>query len=665
MITPQQRHKNNAATKLSLLFAVAIALLSACARMGSPDGGWYDETPPKVIGATPNDRATNIKRQKVEIRFNEYVNIDNATENVIVSPPQIEMAEIKSAGRNIVVELKDSLKSNTTYTIDFSDAITDNNEKNPLGNYTYSFSTGDHIDTLEVSGYVLEAETLEPVKGILVGLYNNFADSVFTTTPFLRVARTDSRGHFVVKGIAPGSYRAYALQDADGNYMFSQKSEKIAFNNDTITPTFFPDTRQDTTWLDSLHIKDIERVPYTHFVPDDIVLRAFTETLTDRYFLKSERTQPDNFKIYFSYGSDTLPEVKGLNFDSQNAFLVEPSEKADTITYWLRDTMLVNMDTLEIELRYSATDTLGVLRPQTDTLQILSKQTYEKRLKQKQKDFEAWKKKEEKKKKRGEPYDSIPPAEPLDFKVNAPTALDPDKNPTFEFSTPLANIDTTKIHLYVKHDTLWYNAPFVIDTIGKTKFGTDSMTTSTRHLRMRAEWRPDLEYSLEIDSTAFYDIYGKTSKKIKNGIKVKSLDEYATLLMNISGMENKPLVVQLLDKSDKVVKEVQTHNGTAEFFYLPAGQYFARLFVDENGNGKWDTGNYAEGKQPEMVYYRREMIECKAKWDLTIEWNPTVRIATEQKPPELIKQKGDSKKKTQSRNLERARSLGIIYVPQE
>ena len=128
--------------------------------MGNPDGGWFDETPPRVIGATPEDRGTNVTSKKVRIFFDEFIKIDNPTEKVIVSPPQIEMPEIKATGKRIEVELKDTLKPNVTYTIDFSDAITDNNEGNPLGNYTYSFSTGSEIDTMEVSGYVLEAENL-------------------------------------------------------------------------------------------------------------------------------------------------------------------------------------------------------------------------------------------------------------------------------------------------------------------------------------------------------------------------------------------------------------------------------------------------------------------------------------------------------------------------
>src|SRR3712207_6237039 len=123
--------------------------------------------------------------------------------------------------------------------------------------------------------------------GILVGLYANHADSAFQKLPMLRVGRTDGRGRFVIKGVAPGSYRCYALKDADGNYMFTQKSEMMAFSHDLIVPSSKPDIRQDTIWADSLRIRNIERVPYTHFLPDDVTLRAFNPIVTDRFFLKS------------------------------------------------------------------------------------------------------------------------------------------------------------------------------------------------------------------------------------------------------------------------------------------------------------------------------------------------------------------------------------------
>lgn len=280
-----------------------------------------------MIGANPEDGAVNVKSKKVSIYFDEFIKLDNASEKVVVSPPQLETPEIKASGKKIQVSLIDTLKENTTYTIDFSDAISDNNEGNPMGNYTYSYSTGGVIDTMEVSGYVLESENLEPIKGILVGLYADLSDSAFRKKPMLRVSRTDSRGRFVIKGVAPGSYRIYALQDMDANYMFNQKSEKLAFSHDIIVPSSKPDTRQDTLWTDTLHIKSITRVPYTHFLPDDVVLRAFTEVQTDRYFLKSERKDATNFSLFYSYGDSILPQIKGLNFNEKDAFLIESTEK--------------------------------------------------------------------------------------------------------------------------------------------------------------------------------------------------------------------------------------------------------------------------------------------------------------------------------------------------
>lgn len=636
---------------LPWLLLAAVAVMASCAKMGQPDGGWYDETPPVIIKTTPQDKGVNINQKKIAIHFDEYIQIDNPTEKVVVSPPQMEQAEINAAGKKIEIELKDTLKPNTTYTIDFSDAITDNNENNPLGNYTYSFSTGDHIDTLEVAGYVLNAKDLEPIKGILVGLYSNLNDTAFTGEPMLRVSRTDSRGKFIIKGIAPGDYRIYALQDADNNYRFSQKGEQLAFTHDIITPTFKPDIRQDTLWRDTLHIDSIARVPYTHFLPDDITLLAFTETQTDRYLIKSERTEPDHFTFFFSYGDSLLPEVKGLNFDEREAFITEHSEKRDTVTYWLRDTMLVNQDTLRMELKYMATDTLGVLRLQTDTLDMLAKTPYEKRMEQQADRYKEWKKKQDRAKKRGKPYETEMPAAALKPQYIVASEPDPDQNVIITMPAPLAKADTSCIHLYSKHDTLWYRSPYVF----RPKQGAN------RTYELLGEWRPGIEYSLEIDTMAFTDIYGKTSAPYKQGFKVRSEDSYATVLFEVTGMKDTTIVVQLLSSSDEVVKEVSTDNGTAEFFYVKPGTYYARMFIDSNRNGEWDTGLYADDRQAETTYYYPEKLECKEKWDMTLTWNPTSRKPFMQKPLEITKQKPEKEKTIRRRNLERARELGIPY----
>ncbi len=657
----------HATVRLTVLLA-ALAVTMSCARMGRPDGGWYDETPPSVVDTYPADGGTGVKARKISIVFDEFIKLDNATEKVVVSPPQAEQPDIKSTGKRIVVELKDSLRANTTYTVDFSDAISDNNEGNPLGNYTYSFSTGSVIDTLQVAGSVLAAADLEPVKGALVGLYADLADSAFTAKPMLRVARTDSRGHFVIRGVAPGTYRVYALADADGDYRFSQKSEQIAFTRQLFTPGFESAVRQDTTWTDSLHIKSIARVGYTRFTPDDIVLRAFNEPVADRYLLKAERAEANRFTLFFSYGSDRLPQLRGLDFDSDGALLIEPSARRDTVTYWLRDTALVNRDTLNVQVAYLGTDTLGNLVPQTDTLQILSKQPYAKRMRQAKKDFEDWQKRQERKRKKGEPYDTVPPPPALRLDIAGGETIDPDRTLRFDFDTPVAAADTSKIHLYARHDSLWYEARFRFrarPVVAPGDTVSASTPRSSRQYTFAGEWRPGVEYSLEIDSMAFTDIYGNHTPSVKRGLKVRSTDEYGSLVFTMSGLpDSAAAVVELLDAQDRAVKRVPVQDGTAQIYYITPGKYYARVFVDDNRNGVWDTGDYAAARQPEAVYYYPEAVECKAKWDLTLAWNATARPLDRQKPEAITRQKAERQRKIQKRNADRARKLGITYTPQ-
>ena len=637
--------------KLIYIFCMACVVVG-CARMGQPDGGWFDDDPPEVIGCRPADQSTNISSKKISIYFNEYIKLEDATNKVIVSPPQLEIPEIKDAGKRIVVELQDSLKPNTTYTIDFSDAIVDNNEGNPLGNYTYSFSTGDQIDTMEVSGYVLDASNLEPVKGILVGLYDDLADSAFKTKPMIRVSRTDSRGRFVIKGVAHGTYRAYALKDADGDFCFNQKSEMIGFNHETYVPSSKPDVKIDTIWRDSLHIDAFKQTPYTHFLPDDVTLLAFTHIQTDRYLLKTERKDPEKFTMFFTYGHPDLPVIKGLNFNADSAFVIETRVEQDTINYWLRDTTLINQDTLRMEVNYMMTDTLGNLVSQIDTLEVLAKTPYAKRQKELTKEIEKWQKEQERKKKRDEPYDSIFPAKPLKPNYMLSQEIDPDKIIQIEIPAPLQHVDTAAVHLYSMIDSAWYEAPFTFKPIPHRQ----------RFYEIQAEWRPDTEYSLEIDSAAFEDIYGHVSDPYKQGIKVKSLDEYSTLTIKISGVaDSLPLRVRLLDKGDGIVKEVLAKDGVAFFEYVSPEKYYLSAFVDVNGNGLWDTGDYDGGRQAESVYYYPREIECKERWDVTHKWDLTATPRYKQKPQAITKQKADGEKKLKNRNADRARNLGIEY----
>ena len=636
-----------------------LIFISSCARMGSPDGGWYDDTPPHVVSATPADRATGVKAHRVIINFDEFIKIEDAQNKVIVSPPQLEMPEIKASGRRIIVDLKDSLKENTTYTVDFSDAITDNNEGNPMGNYTYSFSTGSLIDTLEVSGYCLSARDLEPIKGILVGLYeaSDTTDSLFYKKPFVRISRTNGSGRFTIKGVAPGEYVVYALHDSDGDFLFSQKSEMIGhLTTDTISPTWKPDIRQDTVWRDSLHILNILRRPYTHFLPDDVTLLCYQHPQTDRSLLKTERVDAEKLTFYFTYGSDSLPRIEGLNFPADSAFVVEASAERDTVTYWLRDTTLVNMDTLRYVLNYLMTDTLGQLVEQSDTLEALAKTSYARRLKELTKEREKWEKEQEKHRKRNEPYDSVMPVKPLQVKLSANGQIDPLQTVTLTMPEPLTYCDTSAVKLTVMIDSVWQPATFEL------------RQTAVRDYLLDVQWEPGTEYRLAIDAGAFRGLYGLTNDSIRQGIKVRPESEFSLLNVIIapnpvSGDSVASVIVELMDGSDKVVRRVVAdEKGIARFRYVKPGTYYLRALVDTNGNGNWDTGDYAEGIPPEAVYYFPEAVECKAQWDLNRQWNITSTPRYRQKPAKIIKQKPDKEKQLKNRNLDRANKLGIEYM---
>lgn len=633
--------------KLPALLMLMIVVYS-CASMGNPDGGPYDEEPPKFVRSTPKPFAINSKEKKVTIEFDEFIKLEKAAEKVVVSPPQLEQPEIKASGRKVVVGLVDSLRPNTTYTIDFADAIVDNNEGNPLGNYAFTFSTGTTIDTMEVSGTVLSASDLEPVKNIQVGLHSDLSDSAFMKKPFDRVSRTDSRGHFSIRGIAPGKYRIYALMDGNQNYLFDSKTEMIAFSDSIIIPAMEDAMRQDTIWKDSLTIDTIKSVGYTRFLPDDIILRAFKEENDRQYLTRSERDKENHFVLTFSARADTLPTLKGLNFDERDAFIIEKTDRNDSICYWIKDSLIYQMDTLEIQMDYLATDTLDRLVPQTDTLFLANKLTRAEREKLEAKAAEEKEKERKKKEKKGEKIEPEP-TKFLTLNVDAPSAFDLDRNVYLSFDEPVASIDTAAIHMEIKKDSLWEEIPFL--------FVSDSVLP--RKYEISAEWEPEKEYQLSIDSMAFKGVYGLHTNKVKQTMKVKKQDEYGTILLNITGADS-TAVVELLDGSGKVLRQQRiTPQNTADFYYLnPGTKFYIRLFNDRNGNGVWDTGKYSEHLQPEEVYYFPKVWEMKANFEFEENWNINAVPVEKQKLDEIKKQKPEETKKIQDRNKERARKLG-------
>lgn len=637
-----------------LLCLLALLLTAACASIGNPDGGRFDETPPRVVGSSPADGAVNVSKRKVQILFDEYIKLEKASEKVVISPPQIEPANVRADGKRVKVDFYDSLRANTTYTIDFSDAIEDNNEGNPMGQYTFSFSTGDVIDTMQVSGRVLNAADLEPIKGIMVGLYpadSTWNDTLFRTRPFLRVSRTNGEGRFTIKGVKDGAYRVRALDDKDGDFVFSQKNERVAFDTMVYVTGSFPDVRMDTVWRDSLWYDSIRVVPYTHYTPDDVLLLAFLEDGQERHLLKTAYPEPTSFTFYFTAPSDSTPRIKGLNFD-ERCLVADASLKNDTVTFWVTDTALIHrQDTLSMILSYMETDTLGQLVVTNDTLDLSPKTTYAKIAAERSKQIEAWEKDRERRQKKAKkplPYEENPYERTwLEAGFKPSGSLAPNQNVRYLAKEPILEVDTTKIHFYVKKDTDWLPAPFLFMPEER----------SAKSYMLYAEWEPGQKYRFVMDTAAVVSVLEHESKSVRQEFHVRAVEEYGSIFIHVISPDT-GVVVQLLSKNDKVEAQQRTDKeGNADFFFMKPGEYYMRCYVDANGNGQWDTGDYASGLQPERVYYFGKPLPLKAQWDLRQDWDIRAVDVARQKPMAITKQKPDKEKKLKNRNAERDREM--------
>lgn len=608
-------------------------LLSSCANIASPTGGLYDETPPRMLKSNPKNGSLNVKRKIIEIEFDENIKIEKPAEKVIITPPQISLPVIKSVGKKAVVELEDDLLENTTYTIDFTDAIVDNNEGNPLENFSLSFSTGDVLDTLAVSGVVLSASNLEPSQGIYVGMHSSLEDTAFTKVPFEKISRTDSRGRFTVRGIAPGEYKIFALKDDNRDYIYSSPLETIAFLDSIIVPSSMPAVRQDTVFLDSITVDSIKIVDYTRFMPDDIVLRTFDSGFKRKYREKHERSIREKLMVYFSAPTKT-PSFELISPQSDNLswYVMERSRENDTISLWITDSLISKQDTILLKMDYLKTDTINRDVLESDTLRFMFKEQRVSR-------------KEKKKEKAGDEEEEI---RYLSVTSTIKTAHEVYAPIYINFEHPVIDFDSSKVILEHEKDSVFITVPF--------SFSADSI--NPRQYKMEYKWEPGEKYKLRIDSAMVHSVYGLFNEKTEQAFSVKSLDQYGNLLFVLHGLpDSVDAYVELLDSSDKPFRKVRVKNNEALIFDIDPGKIFARLFIDDNGDGEWTTGSYNEKRQPEKVFYYPKALEIRAYTDHEEDWDLMALPIDKQKPVDILKNKPEEKKK-RNLNEERGRQQG-------
>jgi len=206
-----------------------LLLLTACATVVAPNGGPKDVTPPQIVSAKPTNYQLRFNTREIKISFDEFVKLNNVNEQLLITPSFKEQPEIKIKKKSILISFQDTLQANTTYTFNFGDAIQDYTEGNTLSNFSYVFSTGDYIDSAVLKGRVLDPQTMKGKEKVVVMLYLSDVDSLPLTVLPYYIARTDKEGNFSFANLKTASYKVFALEDKDGNYLYNLPNESIAF----------------------------------------------------------------------------------------------------------------------------------------------------------------------------------------------------------------------------------------------------------------------------------------------------------------------------------------------------------------------------------------------------------------------------------------------------
>lgn len=598
-----------------LLWVAMLLGLAACASMGRPEGGARDEKPPVFVRSNPEPGAIRVSPKRVTITFDENVQLEDAFNKVVVSPAQKTPPTVNANGRRVTVDFRDTLQANTTYTIDFADAIKDLNEGNILDGFALDFSTGDNIDSLRISGTVLAAENLEPAQGILVGVYSNLSDTAITKLPFERIARTNQLGQFTIRGLRAIPYRIFALKDMNRDYHWD-RSEDIAFYDTVVVPSVREIAVSDTLYASNRGDSIVTRRGY-QYLPNDIFLPWFNENYKASYMLDYKRTDRRKFTINFAAPADSVPQINivepaafaGRTLDSWA--LTQSNAKRDSIEYWIYDPEVLAVDSLKLSVRYLKTDTLDRLSLTTDSLRFY------------------WR---EPRKSKKEKNDTIAP--PAEHVTISPIGGTQELGRPFrwDYSTPLAALDTAKVHLDIAVDTLWKPVPFVVRT--------DSSKALLRSY-IDINWKSGAKYRLTMDSLATRSIYGFTNRPFKREFTVKQAEEYSNLIFKLPGLDSVPVVMQLLNASDAPIARAVKPLGASDVKLplLAPGKYYARLFIDTDSNSQWSTGDLLRHIPAEDVYYYPKKIDLKKNWDVELTWNIDELPVDAQKPYAIKKNK--------------------------
>jgi hypothetical protein len=571
----------------------------SCAQQGSPSGGPRDEDPPVVVESEPPNYSTQFEAKKVLITFDEYIVLENVNQELIVSPPMEEQPEVKLRKKTLVIEIVDTLKSNTTYTFNFGDAIKDLHEGNKLQNFEYVFSTGDVLDSMSVRGTLKYAETLElPEEPVSIMLYTDLRDSVPLLDIPLYVGRSNDSGVFSVNNLRPDEYKVFALKDGNNNLIFDLPTEEIAYLDsslilnadkirqllgDTLVTAIVPDTvATDSSGVMTDSIAD--RGPDYRAIYVDMIL--FTEASEIQYLTDNAREDRRKLELVFA-----LPLSDSFSYrtlqpagETPPRFLDYFSKNRDSLTLWVMDSTDYKKDSIQLVVDYTVKDTTEqyIIRSDTLLFSYREQQTRSRR-------GEEAEKEEEK-------------LEIRTIRNNGNQDLHRDLS--FLLDLPVGNLNDSLVSLFHIPDSVEIPVPFQLKT--------DSLNPYAAYLS--ASWESASQYRLLALPGAISSIYPVPHDTLDISFKTRDLEFYGQILLTLENVRNQ-VVVQLFGGKNLVAERLVVKDGQYAFPFLTPREYSLKFIHDLNGNGKWDTGDYLENRQPEPVELLPTTVEVRSNWD--------------------------------------------------
>lgn len=555
-----------------LLFAITL-IVNGCANAVSPSGGPKDVFPPVVVETNPENFSRNIKNKTIHITFDEFVTLDNASKNILISPPQKKSPDFRLNGKVLTIKFEDELRPETTYSINFGSAIKDLHEGNVLKDYVFTFSTGDTIDSLSLVGKTISAETLKEGEDFYVMLYADENDTItLDSLPYLvmpnYVTKSDKNGKFLLTGLADKNYLLFALKDANSNMIYDIPNEEIGFFSELVSPQYIP--RNQVITDSTVVLPKIDTVIYqlNTFIQEDSVQKV----------LKKELVEDGLLRFVFRYPADnvnlSICEELPDSFNIMKVF----SPRKDTVSFYftpVKDSLWISMsyDTINDTTHYS-------LKPRVSV----------KPNRRNAKEQEA--------------------AKRLGVLSNAKGGkLRPEQPLILSFKEPVVDV--------VMRDTIWF-----VD--GKDTIFNDLHFSKVDEYgfkyKVEKKFEPERKYKIIIPDSVFFGVRGLTNDTTKLDIAVPEVAQFGNIYLTVEVPENVPqVVVQLLSGEkildSKIIKETQE----IEFEYLDAGKYKLKAILDTDSNGLWSPGNFIKKMQPEKIVFYKTELEVKANWDIDLD----------------------------------------------